>query len=507
MTGIWEEDNYSIRRTHHISIPIYDRYILIHGGHSFENKHIKSCDPFTIYDTETKTESKPIFKNSISIPSLMYHSWCFTNEEHTQVLIYGGCEVESKELIRVNYIININSNGLDKSNDNTIHLEVIPLDSLPKSPTPYIFSTLTYYPDLNCCVLIGGCELDYKTFNNSIWIFTYENNSYNWIEIVPKEEDSIFTPKWGHVAEYINGKIYIFGGFTCLNTTYSDTNELDEITIMNNNNTFNYDCSINVIGSINPDVRRGHCSVCFNNSIYVFGGFNNNIFYNDLWLFGNNNKKKKIKSEKVLELIEYERKNQIMNDNLYEEIDDDDIINILEKEKIRYDMISSLTDDDLFKLADKYNKELKDLKYALQMENKTLYKYDLLFENEEIYEYVKENDYPIERAQDILKNMKILGLSLDLDLFKEYFTDKRNLKRIEKSEKELIYLNKRLEKMKRMSCSKCGSSIISYCTIPCGCYYYCEKCANDLIGKVYIYYLLLNNHRNVLFAIMMLKVY
>ena len=143
---------------------------------------------------------------------------------------------------------------------------------LSGAPCPRFGHTAVLYGDK--MVLFGGRD---DGCHGDLWNYHFMNKT--WERIHPLNIGP--SPRAGHTAVVHDDKMYIFGGVEARggvhNCWLNDTWYLDlkTLTWMN----------IHPGSSANlPNRRKGHTSVVYNNSMYVFGGGqDDSLMFNDLW--------------------------------------------------------------------------------------------------------------------------------------------------------------------------------------------------------------------------------
>lgn len=111
---------------------------------------------------------------------------------------------------------------------------------------------------------------------NDILKFDIEKNK---IEKVINNSPNTPSPRTVHVGASIKNQLVIFGGGISGKTPIQDPN------VYIYNPTLNKWISLKGKGQ-NPELRQGHVMIAHNeDKLYVHGGVNENVFYDDLWVF------------------------------------------------------------------------------------------------------------------------------------------------------------------------------------------------------------------------------
>lgn len=176
------------------------------------------------------------------------------------------------------------------------------------------------------CVLYGGCTNTYEKVSSKFYIYNYEAS--NWC----CSDKEINPTLWGHSANFIDDKLLIFGGMNYYG---------DEC-----NTIYSYNFVKNKLGKLSNKMmiapRRRHCTDIFDKNLYIFGGFNNSDYYNDLYCLTKDDDIIQIANQSMIE--EFAKKDEV-------DIDiNDEERNIIIENGITKKYMKSIPDEEYNKL-------------------------------------------------------------------------------------------------------------------------------------------------------------
>ena len=116
--------------------------------------------------------------------------------------------------------------------------------------------------------IFGGYDGNYRV--NDFYEFHFPTK--RWINLRPNEPGSAPSPRDRHTAVVYNNSLYVFGGF-------------DGSSKKNDFHGYNFETkswsSVPVAAGFPPSARHSHCAVVYENSMFIFGGYDS-CYKNDL---------------------------------------------------------------------------------------------------------------------------------------------------------------------------------------------------------------------------------
>ncbi|OZJ05560.1 hypothetical protein BZG36_01711 [Bifiguratus adelaidae] len=85
----------------------------------------------------------------------------------------------------------------------------------------------------------------------------------------------------GHTAVALAGRMFVFGGSVSGHGIVSDLCQFDIGTLTSPSPRWDYVDAVNE----GPAPRRGHVALVFDQKMFIFGGYNDDMFFNDLWVY------------------------------------------------------------------------------------------------------------------------------------------------------------------------------------------------------------------------------
>jgi len=133
--------------------------------------------------------------------------------------------------------------------------------------------------------LFGGLQNSTEN-TNDIWCFDLKNSK--WIKIIPKSK-AVPPPLDSHSAcHYVDEKgnqfVVIFGGFVGANFG-EPWNQVIMFNLATEEWTLPYKDHIILNSGSGPNPRSGHGAIIHKHDMYIFGGTDGDVKYNDLWKY------------------------------------------------------------------------------------------------------------------------------------------------------------------------------------------------------------------------------
>jgi len=134
-------------------------------------------------------------------------------------------------------------------------------------------------------VMFGGyyCspDMEVEKYYNDIYVLSLSQMEWIKPEMENKEGQEVPAPRYGHSANVIKKRMYVFGGISKQQKNLNDMWMLEA----SSEETFRWK-KLEMTGTI-PDPRHGHSAVTINTNIIYFGGRGNGSkkFFGDLSIF------------------------------------------------------------------------------------------------------------------------------------------------------------------------------------------------------------------------------
>lgn len=222
----------------------------------------------TLYTFDPRTNEFNVVEDQagdIPSPRAFHHTSVFG----TKILVYGGF---NEQYLTDYYSFNTVTQTWTQSDINGEHC-----------PCPRERSTLVPYIE-DKLVLFGGyyCspDMEVETYLDDVYVM--DLSMMEWIKpAVKHDENEQIQPRSAHTANFVKGKMYVFGGLTNKQKNLNDMWMLRA----NPSGLFQWK-KIEPKGAM-PDARHGHSSVTANTNIIYYGGRGNGYksFFDKLFIF------------------------------------------------------------------------------------------------------------------------------------------------------------------------------------------------------------------------------
>eukprot|EP01090_Pellita_catalonica_P022411 TRINITY_DN8700_c0_g1_i2.p1 TRINITY_DN8700_c0_g1~~TRINITY_DN8700_c0_g1_i2.p1 ORF type:complete len:511 (+),score=55.63 TRINITY_DN8700_c0_g1_i2:881-2413(+) len=131
--------------------------------------------------------------------------------------------------------------------------------------------------------IFGGRSAD-KSFHNELWEYTYSTNKWNELTEKAAQNGQLPPIRNGHSSTAIGDEIWVFGG-------WDDTRYFNDLWKFNIDTTQWTNLTSADPETARPSPRNGHSAVTYSGRLIIFGGFKHipepTEFYNDVWNYEN----------------------------------------------------------------------------------------------------------------------------------------------------------------------------------------------------------------------------
>uniref|UniRef100_A0A915IZ08 Signal recognition particle subunit SRP68 n=1 Tax=Romanomermis culicivorax TaxID=13658 RepID=A0A915IZ08_ROMCU len=139
-------------------------------------------------------------------------------------------------------------------------------------------------------IIFAGYEEEFQRFSNETYELDFRNMQWNHVQTSGQ------SPAWRdfHTATVIDHKMYVFGGRSDYMGQYLSTREkYDHQLRYLDLSDFSWRVAPTFLSVEKPEGRRSHSAWCYNDELYIFGGFNGNSkeHFNDLFKYDAHSKK------------------------------------------------------------------------------------------------------------------------------------------------------------------------------------------------------------------------
>ncbi|KAJ9462095.1 hypothetical protein DIPPA_57823 [Diplonema papillatum] len=146
----------------------------------------------------------------------------------------------------------------------------------PGAPSPRFGHTAVVHDDT--MLVFGGRD---ARCNDELWVYDFSRHSW---DLVRPDSDDKPRARAGHTAVVIGRFMYIFGGVAERSSTRAQSCWLNDLWVLNVN-TYKWSL-LRAKGPSLPTKRKGHTAVAHRNSMFIFGGGQDDLaLNNDLWEF------------------------------------------------------------------------------------------------------------------------------------------------------------------------------------------------------------------------------
>lgn len=221
----------------------------------------------TLYTFDPKTNEFAVVEDQsgdIPPPRAFHHTTVFG----TKILLYGG--------FNESYLT-------DYYSFNTVTLTWTQADVQGEhNPCPRERSTLVPYVE-DRLVLFGGyyCspDMEVETYLDDVYVL--DLSAMEWIKPVVKQASEAIQPRSAHTANFVKGKMYVFGGIT------KQQKNLNDMWMLSVGTQGEFQWKKIETKGVTPEPRHGHSAVTAHANIIYYGGRGNGhkSFFDNLFIF------------------------------------------------------------------------------------------------------------------------------------------------------------------------------------------------------------------------------
>lgn len=196
--------------------------------------------------------------------------------------LFGGC-VSGRNPAPSNSVYK-----LDMGDPNEFYWGAIESES-PSKPTPRWNHSCSLLPDGKTLLIFGGFGAKVQPRLNDVWLFDTEKEAFSQPNSGKTNENGgvvSFKTEWrncpvprgSHSANVINDKLFVFGGYGGSGFTRKDFNDLHALC------TKTWEWGVVETTGEKPEERSGHRAVSVQDKLYVMGGWNAMMQFDDMFI-------------------------------------------------------------------------------------------------------------------------------------------------------------------------------------------------------------------------------
>jgi len=202
----------------------------------------------------------------IPSPRAFHHTSVFG----TKILMYGG--------FNENYLTDYYSfNTVTQTwTESELHGEHTPCPRERATMVPYVEDKLVLFGGYYC-----SPDMEVETYLDDVYVLDLSMMEWMKPTIQSETESEALQPRSAHTANFVKGKMYVFGGLT------KQQKNLNDMWMLRVNTTGQFTWKKIETKGIIPDARHGHSAVAANTNIIYYGGRGNGNknFYDKLFIF------------------------------------------------------------------------------------------------------------------------------------------------------------------------------------------------------------------------------
>ena len=203
-------------------------------------------------------------------------------KENPFVFLFGGC-VSSRKPAPTNSVYK-----LDMGDPTEFYWGLIEPESTAK-PTPRWNHSASLLPDGKTVLVFGGFGTKVQPRLNDLWLFDTEKEKWSQPNNGKTNENggvvsfkvdwkNCPVPRGSHSANVIGDKLLVFGGYGGSGFTRKDFNDLHAL------DTKTWEWSVVETTGEKPQERSGHKAVTVQDKLYVMGGWNAMLQFDDMFI-------------------------------------------------------------------------------------------------------------------------------------------------------------------------------------------------------------------------------